>query len=351
MYRVRDTVTKKGMLAAYVSVSDVTTEFQFIQKLYDATQKQKPAKSTIRGLAKGPLARFFRRIKKLGVATVSIELADNAQDQWAELGNALAQVLDQLDQRYLFLVDELPIFVLSLLRQDASGARARTFLNWFRQLRLDPNANRRVRWILAGSIGLDTVTQRLRLGDTINDLFLFNELGPFTPEVADAFLDELGRTYRLHLEAEVKQHLRTRLGWLIPFHLQLFFSVLREHCDDNHLKPTIAVADKVYEVLLSPGKKGYFDYWEQRLTEELGAPEDRQALDLLTAVARNPEGEPLRILQSNLGKRISDPDQRDRQLRYLLDVLQSDGYLVQEGERFRFRSALLRDFWVRRIVP
>jgi hypothetical protein len=32
-------------------------------------------------------------------------------------------------------------------------------------------------------------------------------------------------------------------------------------------------------------------------------------------------------------------------------VLQSDGYLVLDGERFRFRSALLRDFWVRRILP
>jgi hypothetical protein len=126
MYRLRDTVAKQGMLAAYLSVSDVTTEFQFIQKLYDATQKQKPAKSAIRTLAKGPLGRFFRRIKKLGVATVSIELADNAQEQWAELGSALARALDQLDQRYLLLVDELPIFVLSLLRQDATGARARS---------------------------------------------------------------------------------------------------------------------------------------------------------------------------------------------------------------------------------
>jgi hypothetical protein len=195
------------------------------------------------------------------------------------------------------------------------------------------------------------VTQRLRLGDTINDLFLFNELGPFAPEVADEFLDELGRTYRLHLEPEVKQHLRARLGWLIPYHLQLFFSVLREYCDDHRRKPSLAVVDEVYEVLLSPGKKGYFDYWEQRLAEELGTPDDRQALDLLNAVARNPEGEPLHILRSLLEKRIAEPDERDRQLRYLLDVLQSDGYLVQEGDRFRFRSALLRDFWVRRIVP
>jgi len=73
-------------------------------------------------------------------------------------------------------------------------------------------------------------------------------------------------------------------------------------------------------------------------------------LDLLSAVAKNPEGEPLRVLQSVLGARVQDPEQRDRQLRYLIDVLQSDGYLVLESERYRFRSALLRDFWARRIL-
>lgn len=153
------------------------------------------------------------------MATVSIELAEGAEQQWAELGNALTRALDGLDERYLLLIDELPIFILSLVRQDPAGARTRTFLNWFRQLRLDPSANRRVRWLLAGSIGLDTVTQRLRLGDSINDLFLFNELGAFAPKIADEFLGELGHTYDLHLSQEIKERIRSRLGWLIPYHL------------------------------------------------------------------------------------------------------------------------------------
>jgi hypothetical protein len=352
MYRIQEKEKKLGRLAAYLSVADVNSELQFVQKLYEAAQRWSPGKSAIKKLAGGPLGRFMKRIKKLGVAVVSIELADNAADQWAELGAALARVLDALDQRCVFLVDELPIFILSLLRQEPTGARARTFLNWFRQLRQDPESSRRVRWLLAGSIGLDTVTQRLRLGDTINDLFLFNELGPFSPEIADAFLTELGKSYGIHLPSSVKAHVRSRLGWLIPYHLQIFFSKLRERGDGKAAgRITTADVDAVYEALLTPAGKGYFDYWEQRLAEELGTPDDRQALDLLNAVAKNPDGEPLEILRSVLGARLSDPEQRDRQLRFLLDVLRSDGYLVLEGERYRFRSALLRDFWTRRILP
>jgi uncharacterized protein len=348
MYRIREEATRQGLLAAYLSVADVGSEFQLVEKLYEAVQTLKPGKQVVKALARGPLQRFMKRIKKLGVATVSVELEGGAADAWPELGAALARALDGLDQRSVLLVDELPIFILALLRQDPTGARARTFLNWFRQLRLDPAASKRVRWLLAGSIGLDTVTQRLRLGDTINDLFLFNELGAFAPEIADAFLDELATSYNLHLAPDVKVRIRERVGWLIPFHLQLFFSKLRDQ--PGGPKPTVATVDAVHEALLKPANKGYFDYWEQRLTEELGAPEDRQAIDLLNAVAKNPDGEPVHILQAVLGAKIKEPEERDRQLRYLLDVLQSDGYFVLEGERFRFRSSLLRDFWVRRIL-
>lgn len=39
------------------------------------------------------------------------------------------------------------------------------------------------------------------------------------------------------------------------------------------------------------------------------------------------------------------------QLRYLLGVLQSDGYLVEVDGKYRFRSSMLRDFWLRRFGP
>src|SRR5262249_30562950 len=108
---------------------------------------------------------------------------------------------------------------------------------------------------------------------------------------------------------------------------------------------------QAYETLLSPGKKAYFDYWSQRLAEELGPPDDRRALDLLNVIARNPDGEAQEILRGILTKHIpNDDDRRDRHLRYLLDALTSDGYLVVDSGRYQFRSFLLRDFWLRRMI-
>jgi uncharacterized protein len=52
-----------------------------------------------------------------------------------------------------------------------------------------------------------------------------------------------------------------------------------------------------------------------------------------------------------LAAAIPDVSSRDDMLRYLLDVLQNDGYLVESRGKFCFRSPLLREFWVRRVAP
>lgn len=149
MFRLRDGAEREGFHAAYVRVADVTTEIGFVERLYEAAQKLAPAKKAIRHIAKGPLGRSLRRIEKLGLFSISIALGESAETQWQALGGAL-------------------------------------------------------------SAGLDSVTKRMRFGDTINDLYLFTDFGAFTPEVADQLLDALGKTYDLPLATEVKAHIRER---------------------------------------------------------------------------------------------------------------------------------------------
>jgi hypothetical protein len=48
---------------------------------------------------------------------------------------------------------------------------------------------------------------------------------------------------------------------------------------------------------------------------------------------------------------IPDVPTREDKLRYLIDVMQNDGYLVESQNRWRFRSPLLREYWLRRLAP
>ncbi|MCB1057461.1 MAG: hypothetical protein KDD11_18330 [Acidobacteria bacterium] len=348
MLRLRDTAHKHQLEAAYISVAGAEDEPAFVRKLCEGVSGLDASSDVLRHLKKGKLARWLKRIKKVSVAQIGLELGPGSP--WEDVGAQLVEALDREGGRRLILVDEVPVFVLSLLRQDSSGARARKFLTWFRELRQHPDRQGRLRWLLAGSIGLDTVAARLHLGDTINDLYVVR-LGPFDRETARTFLVSLGLAHDFSMSAGVVEHFLDRVGWLIPYHLQLLFRELRSRCTDQSSPPDIEAVDAVFEDLVSPSKRAYFDYWRQRLHEELGQPDAERAITLLNAVAKDPEGTSREVLEQQLSESISDADERVDGLRYLLDVLESDGYLVETGKRHRFRSPLLREFWLRRVAP
>lgn len=295
----------------------------------------------------GALKDLLPDVKSLKVGPLGIELAAGEQPDWRGLGEALARSIGDLAGRWLITVDEVPVFLLHLMQQDDGLARVRGFLYWLRNLRQDHHAT--VRWIVAGSIGLDTVAARHGLGDTVNDLIPM-PLGAFESDTADAFLQALADSYQLDMSAEIRRHLIQQLGWPVPYYLQILFGELYDRVQDGATLDT-ALADRVFDDLLDPTHKGYFDYWRQRLTEELGRPDDGHAVHLLNHCARDPNGASRSVLTQALGERIAEPEAREDRLRYLLDILESDGYLVQVDGRWRFRLELLRRYWLKRVAP
>jgi hypothetical protein len=343
------TAPERGIRAAYCSAADAKDELRFIEQLLVAIGKLEDGAKALNSLKKSRIGKVLKKVRKVEVVGFGFEL-DPASADWAAVGDALTSVLSRQQGRWLLLVDELPMFILNLLRTDPTAARAREFLGWFRSVRQRSDLEGGIRWLLAGSIGLDSVTARLNLGDTINDLHIYH-LGAFSEKAADGLLRELSRTHDLPLEAEERAHMIRRVGWLIPYHLQLLFSELRSQCSKQECEPTIEAIDAAFETLLSPVHKGYFDYWRQRLYEELGKPDAGFALALLGAAARDQAGATTSVLLQVMGGHLKSTPERNEKLRFLLDVLEGDGYLVAEEDRFRFRSPLVREFWLRRVLP
>jgi uncharacterized protein len=356
MYKLlAEAPNRPNTFALYLSVPDIDTEFEFIERLYHAVLESPQARSRLARiwdrLKSGPIGKFFGRIESVGVPEFfEVGWREAKREEWETLGWELINALRELEGRWLIMVDELPVFVLNLIRQDPAGARARTFLYWLRQIRqMPPPEGERLRFLLAGSIGLDTVASRYRMGDAVNDLTI-KTLGAFKPEIADSFLEALGNDYGLNLAPEVRRRICERAEWLIPYYLQLFFSGLLEICSDERAVPSVAMVDEVFDVLLSHGRRSYFDYWHQRLTEELGAPQDGWARALLNVCSRDASGVTKQTLSATLSRHVSDPNGRDEMLNWLIDVLIGDGYLIEEEGRYRFRSSLLREFWHRRFA-
>jgi len=363
LLRLMDTAPDHGRHAVYVSVADARTEDDVIRKLIGAIAAHPASPRIWKRLQKGPLKRFVSRLlPKLTAGPLTVELAKGDPDEsWPKVAEAVAEAIDALGEPWLVLVDELPIFVLNLLRQDGGMdgevVRTRNFLNWFRQLRnpipKTAHVGSPLRWVVAGSIGLDAVVARARLGDTINDLMLF-PLGPYSIDTADSFLVALSDSYGLPLSRETRSRIAERAGWLIPFYLQVLFSRLHDLVAEHGLTPSPTLVDRVVEELLTPAYRAYFDYWRQRLTEELGRPDDQRALALLACAAEGADGATKKALDHALSELVPEPTARGPALTFLLEVLENDGYLAVAGgpgeARWRFRSALLREYWLRRVL-
>ena len=353
LYRLRQSAWGEGWLAAYASVADARNEGEFLERLIRGISIEKESARALAPLRQGRWKKLFGHFRsafdEVSLGELGVKLRELPPQEWSAVARDLKQALPAVRRRWLIMLDEVPVFVMTLLRADPSGARARDFLTAFREIRQGTAEQEEdpIQWILAGSIGLDNLARRYSMVGTINDCAPF-ELGAFTPEVADEFLRALAIAVQLDLGPEVRAHLRERAEWLIPHHLQILVASLRDRCEETDSQPNVELVDAAFEAVLGHAYRSYFDHWSVRLGEELGSPDDAYAKRVLTVAARVRAGATASVLSQALAAEIADPDRRAEVLPWLLDVLARDGYLIEIEGRWRFRSPLLREYWARR---
>lgn len=338
--RLCATAREHRRYAVHCSFAKCESESDCIRELFKALASQHSIGQRSTAL--------FSTIKSFKLGPFGVDWHEAKPESWREAGEELGKALAEDEDNWLVCIDELPVFIINLLQQGDDGRRrARAFLYWLRDLR--QTHYQRIKWLMAGSIGLDTLAARLRLTDSINDLEPF-PLDAFSEESALRFLAKLADSYGLPLSDELCRAIVARVGWPVPYYLQLMFSHLRDESLDNGAPPDAVMIEKVFEKLLGNSYRTHFDYWHQRLEEELGQPEAGQAARILTQICRSTAGATRDELTQGLSTIIQDPESRDKALNYLLEVLISDGYLVLREGRYAFRLEWLRLYWQRRFA-
>jgi hypothetical protein len=97
-------------------------------------------------------------------------------------------------------------------------------------------------------------------------------------------------------------------------------------------------------------RRTYFSYWDERLHDSLGTPSASIARALLALCAQDPDGATPTAMSLTIATLVPDSTLRGRALTWIVDVLSNDGYLVEQDGRWRFRSGLLRRYWMRHVV-
>ena len=269
---------------------------------------------------------------------------------WRQKGEEVCAALAESGRRVVLAIDELPILVNRMLKDDdyritpAGRREVDAFLSWLR--RCGQDHRERICLIVSGSVGLEPILHQAGLSAHAN-IFSPMQLRPWDEQTALDCLAALAATCRLDLPLAVRRDMCRRLRCLVPHHVQRFFDSLDEDLRlAGRRQASVDDVERVYtREMLGIRGQADLDHYESRLKLVLGSDGYRDALDLLTEAAVNGGvlrcDAVVRYREYFRARAAGDPVPLDDVLR----VLEHDGYLEPRGDDYRFVSGLLEDWW------
>jgi len=336
--RLAGDLRSAGWLAVEVDVQGMSTPHQFAADLCARIEEQIDAKKRV-------MAHLVKRLDGLlggGWGDKPLEALGRVDPvQFAE---TLVDALSQSEKNTVIIIDEISYFFLALAETDAKAAHQFAY-----QLRALQLRYKKVRWLITGSIGLDTIARRYNLQGAFVDFETF-PLESFTPEQARSYLRDPAvqeqLTHPFTASDEDFEAMFADLGWLAPFYLKLVANEVRPSLQgaNGPGQATKADFDAAFDRLLQPHRRAEFAVWPEHVRKNLPAADRAVAEHVLAALSRHPEGETEDTLIAHTVS--AEPGAGQRQIREVLSILVTDGLLMRSGQRFKFRSGLVRRYWL-----
>ena len=337
---------QNGWVFLFADVEADRSEEDLIASLAKAVHPITPIRARLLRGMRRRLRRLVGRVDKVSAHQFAVRLrAGLDSGNWRRHGEDLIAHCAEHEQRVLIVIDEVPIFLARLLRQENGDRAVDEFLSWLRAI-FQKVDGRQLALILSGSIGLAPLVERLGISDRINYLDPIR-LGPWNLEVSVRCFETLTRSYGLSADEGVARAVYEHLGIGIPQHVQSFFARLRDYVrmrDRNRI-----MLDDVAEVyrteLLGPSGQNDLAHYEARLRDGLGDTHRyRIAMEILAEAAVQGifTAEAHRQLENRHSRLVEDAS---RQVADTLAVLVHDGYLEPHPDGHRFALNLLRDWW------
>ena len=330
----------------FTDVEGATSEKDVIAGLAKAVQPVRPILSRFTGTMRRWLGEQVEKVDEISASDFRVKFrAGLRAGNWRYRGEQLIHASAAHDQPVLLVVDELPIFLTKMLRNDNGARRVDDFLSWLRGMLQGLGGNSPV-LIVSGSIGLAPLVRRLGIPDRINHLHPFR-LGPWSREISVECFERLAKDNGLQIEHGVADAVYEALGTGIPHYVQSFFAHLQEFSAmRNRDLVTVEDVGEIYRSeLLGPSEDNDLVHYQARQKEGLDDERNHTiALEILAKAATQESFTPdarrcLARLYSPVGDDVPD------RIAEVLGVLVHDGYLEtgENGHRFPFR--LLKDWW------
>ncbi|GHV35442.1 ATP-binding protein [Bacteroidia bacterium] len=318
--RMIEKVSEKGWNGYYIDLEKSPTEADFVKHFLKELKGEKWWE------------RFSPEQLNIEIKDFSLEFKKQKQDIYHKIEKELPHNEDTL-----IVFDELTVFFDNALKtEDGNLNDVKCLLDWLRGLRMEKGT--KIRWIFCSSISIEHFTHKHNFSKTINDFtrFKLDELQGNEPKM---LVQALANSKNVAFHDELIDYMLDRLGWNLPYFIQCYFRAVVELIADGKTlsKETI---DEAYKNLLNTN---YFYHWTERLVYYEN--EKRFAKIVLNELSRTKNGRSKNNLYNLIFSELNDADKADEIFKPLLKLLETEGYIMNNNDRYSFRSPLLRDFW------
>lgn len=330
-----ETAKDKGWFALYLDVQGVKDEAEFASILLQELELLKQDSSFIEK-TKATIHKWLSSIKKVEAFDFGVEFEKSPDAFYAQLSEAFV-----LPKRTLIVVDELVLF-LQQLSKDEKTNRAETFMNWLRNIR--QREVKDISWVFCSSISIHNFVAQHELSYTVNDIASFH-LGEMNPAEALSLLEQLNKSYGSVLDRAQIDYILHRIEWKLPFFIQLFFKsyiAKKETYKSEDIEKTV---NKIFHEI---SVNHQLFTWSERLS---GYGKDEKIARKLLNYFCLPKYRSDRVHLESLVAQETAPDDDPRE-RYatVKQMLESDGYIVQDAKGIHFRSPIIREFWYNKYI-
>jgi len=294
----------------------------------------------------GRISDSLRHINTVKIGPVGISVSHD-KNAWQRPAEKFLEELLKYDGPITFLLDEFPIMVNAAANSDRDGCEA--MLRWFREWR-QRTIDNQIRFLVTGSIGLESVVRKHGFADTVND-FDSIDLPPLTDVEGVDFVQQLAEGCDLSLDGDIAKQMLQHIGNAWPYFLQIYVAELEDAQGSSALIDS-AFLERVYREKMVVGiRNKYLPHMWTRLDKAFSVEEAKLARSILRGVAGVDSGLSNEQLEEAACSSLPNSTTLDEtSFSYVLNALKHDGYLFQRTEKpFNtvFFSNLLRDYWVR----
>jgi len=281
--------------------------------------------------------KFLKSKSITKISTNGIEFENKPTDFLAEINRLLQEINDKQEiENIVLLIDELPEVLYRI--DETNKEDAISILKNLRRWRQQPEMNSKVKFVLAGSVGIHYVVDKIeKRNSDLNDLKPV-KFEPLSDSEAHKYIDWATQGATVTYNTELKQHLINKIQYFVPYFINLLLGEIDEQARKaNNPNITMQNIDNAFDTVVK--NSDYFKDWKKRLQDYM----PKEDFDFVNEI----------LIHTAHKGHITLPEIYDKAVKHnktadyidFINDLEKDGYLTETDTQYCFISPFLSAFW------